>query len=212
MMLWFAVFLFYRGAYGTAAFLTTWGVFIKGYPVLLAVGLIVLAITRGAGKRAVFGAFLATAINTIPVLPYLKDALIGTQFRANLFAATWYNHGFRNTVHTLFPQASEVGRVVLAALALVVTLLAWWMLKSTSKKGPVSVLWLVMFATAALGTMIGYSSFSVSYNLIEIFPGALILVGSQSRMGDSLHFSDRQKNFLGLRWLVSHWRNFLCSV
>jgi hypothetical protein len=120
----------------------------------------------------------------LPVWRYFGDAAKGATARADMFWPVWYNHGFRNLVYRWFPAWAERGRTGLTAFALAVAVGAWVQTFRAATRGSqaASAFWLAIFATASLGTLLGYSALSVSYNLILILPGTLVLAASQDHV------------------------------
>jgi hypothetical protein len=215
LLCWAAVFSFLQGAIGSAIFLAIWGTSIKGYPLLLASGLIVLALARGRWKPTLVGVGAAVIVLVLPVWRYFATAAKGAKARADMFWPVWYNHGFRNLVFRWFPLWADRGRTVLSAFALAVAAGAWiqaWRAASRGSRAA-SAFWLVLFATASLGTMLGYSALSVSYNLILILPGTLVLAACQDHV--SAAFLSMRKwttHALGAALLACLFLLFICRL
>lgn len=188
LLAWGAVACFLRDRPGASVFLAMGGVSIKGYPLLLAGGLFLLSLDKRPRRYLLAGAAAGLVVFVLPVLSYWGDALRAARVRTDIFWAVWYNHGFESAVYSLAPAWSAKGRVILSLFALVVTIAAWWQCRRAMTRGVPegSALWLVLFATASLGVMIGYPSLSVSYNLVLVLPGVLLLVASQQRLRRAL--------------------------
>jgi hypothetical protein len=184
LLCWGALVLLLRGHAGTPLFLSIWAASLKGYPALFTVGLGLLALRRWTWKRALAGAGLAVLVLIVPGLRYMGDAARGARMRSEMFWPHWYNHGFRNAVYQFSHEGANAGRYVLSALALVVTLAAWVQARRALRRGTPAekTLWLSVFGSASLGTMLGYSSLSVAYNLVLVLPGVLVLLASQARL------------------------------
>jgi len=214
LLCWTAVLCFLRGSTGVAIFLAMWGTFIKGYPVVFAAGLGLLALRGGRWRQTLAGGAAAVVVFVLPVLRYLDDAGRAIRYRSDMFLPVWFNHSFRNLVHRFSPANAEKGRLVLSAFALAVALAALvkaW--RSSSRETPSAhASWVVLFAIASLGTMIGYSSFSVSYDLILIYPGTLILALSQNRMASALALPGWARHALGAGLLACLWLLFVCRL
>jgi hypothetical protein len=199
LLCWASVLLFVRERYGAATFTAVAAASIKGYPILLAGGLCALALDRRALKASLAGAVGAVLLFVAPVARYLKDGFTGAHHRASMFWDHWYNHGFRNVVASFAPHYGKEGRVVLSVLTLAVTAIAWWnarrAFRARSAQFP---LWLVVFATASLAMMVGVSALSVSYDLILVLPGALLLALAQRPIVEQLGWSPRAANALGV--------------
>jgi len=185
---WGAVICALREKVAVAAFLSVWAASIKGYPALFTAGLLLLMLGRASWRRVLAGTALAVGLFIVPGLPFMGDASRGARFRSGMFWPHWYNHGFMNAVHTVAPAWATGGRLVLSVFALVVTVAAWVQARRASARGPTAsrALWLVVFAIASLGTILGYSALSVSYNLVLILPGVLALVAGQARLIEEL--------------------------
>jgi hypothetical protein len=69
-----------------------------------------------------------------------------------------------------------------------------------------------VYTIASLGTMLGYSSLSVSYNLILISPGLLILGISQERIRSLLALSTPMEHTLGSTLLGCIFLLFVCRL
>jgi hypothetical protein len=204
LLCWGAVLCCLRNWYGTATFLGLLATSIKGYPILFTAGIGLLALRRRTWLHALTGAAVAVAITVVPVARLLADAAPAVLFRSEMFWSDWCNHSFLNAVYHLSRGWAPVGRVVLTGLALGVTLLAWIQARrafSPSGGRTSRGLWLVVFAIASLGTMIGYSALSVSYNLILVLPGALVLATCQARISAGLALPAWGKHALGLALL-----------
>ena len=196
---WGAVLCFLRRRVGTAIFLTVCGTCIKGYPILFAMGMGLFALTRKSWRRAMLGGTLASAIVVLPGVQYLGDAIKGMQHRAEMFSDLYYNLGMRNVVYYMKSDWADSGRSILSAMALGITMLAWFQARRALKRGSTSceALWLTVFTTASLGTMMGYSALSVTYNLVLILPGTFIIVASQKRLGALIALPGWARHLLG---------------
>jgi hypothetical protein len=211
VMCWGATVCYLRGRSGMAMFLSIWGASIKGYPLLFVAGLGLLTLDRRGWKQALIGSALATAILVVPVARFLGDALQGVRHRSEMFWAVWYNHGFSNAVYQVVPAWTNRGRLVLAAFALAVTVATWIQARRASSHGTSAerALWVVVFTTVSLGAMVGYSALSVSYNLILILPGVLVIVACQARIGSWLSLPRWAEHLLGAALLASGFLLFV---
>jgi len=196
---WGAVVCTLRGQVATAAFLAIWAASIKGYPALFAAGLLLLVIGRATWRRTLASTALAVLVFIVPGLPFARDASRSTRYRSEMFWAHWYNHGFKNAVHTVAPAWAERGRLVLSVFALLVTVEAWIQTRRAMARGATAsrALWLVVFATASLATIVGYSALSISYNLVLVLPGVLALVAGQARLSEELALPTWARHALG---------------
>ena len=200
LLCWGALVLVMRGVVAPALFLVVWGVNIKGYPLLFAVGVAALMLRRGVWRRALLGALLGAAVFVAPAARFLGDAFKGTIHRSNMFVSVWFNHSFKNTVqNVLSPGVSDRGGLVLSALALAVTALWGWRAwqRRHELAGPDGALALIMFGTASLLAMVGRSSLSISYNLSLIVPGVLLLATCQDRLVATLRMGRAGGHLLG---------------
>ena len=202
---WGAIACFLRGRYAASTFLSIWSVSIKGYAILLAIGLGLLVLDRRRWKPLLIGGALAVAILVVPVLHLMGDAMRAVAFRKDMFWPVWYNHSFSNAAYTLAPGWKEKGRIVLSVFALGVTIASFIQARRALARGAPerAALWVVAFASASLGTMIGYSALSISYNLILVLPGALILVACQQRFRSVLALPRWAEHLLGFALLGS---------
>ena len=215
LLCWTAVFCVLRGATGLAMFLAIWGTSIKGYPILFTAGLGLMGLARRRWRRTLAGTLVAAGIFVLPVAQYFRDAARGIRFRSEMFWPYWFNHSFRNIAYRQSHAWADKGRLALSAFAAAVALAAcvraWW---SIWRREPAAsqAFWLVLFAAAALGTMIGYSALSVSYNLILIFPAILVLVASQERLGIDLGLPAWARHALGAALLGCTFLLFVCRL
>jgi hypothetical protein len=211
-LIWGALLLFIRQSFGLAAFLTIWALNIKAYPLVFAVGIGLLMLKRRAFRRAALGALIATALFTLPAVRFLGEAFRGTLLRSNMFWRDWINHGFKNLVyHLISPRVADEGRLVLTILAALVAIL-WgfraWRLQSDART-PASVFSLVAFATSALLVMLGYSALSISYNLILLLPGVVVLAASQDFIAQELRLDRVGRHVLGVAMTCTAYTLFL---
>jgi len=208
---WGAVVCALRGKVATAAFLSVWAASIKGYPVLFTAGLLLLVLGRLTWRRTLASTAVAVVLFIVPGLPFARDAIRSARFRAAMFWPHWYNHGFMNAVKMVAPEWATRGRLLLSAFALLVTFAAWVQARRASARGAAAnrAVWLVVFATASLGAMIGYSALSVSYNLVLILPGVLALVMGQARVIDELALPGWARHALGAALLGTSFLLFV---
>jgi hypothetical protein len=205
LLAWAAVAVFTRGHYAAAIFLSIGSASTKGYTGLLAVGLILLALDRRQWKQTFVGAGLAIAVFVLPVARFLREAAASATYRSDMFWGVWYNHGFSNAVYYFAPTWRSKGRLVLSSIAAGVTVAAWIQARRSRSTAGSShdALWTVVFASSALGAMVGYASLSVSYNLILFLPGMLILVACQQRVRSALALPRAAEHALGAALLGS---------
>jgi len=189
MLCWSAVLLWLLGKRFWPMFLVTWAMTLKGYAVLLAAGLGLLALLEGGAAPAVLGALAALAVNVGPVVKYLPEAAKATTHRANMFWNLWYNHSFKNLAYEISPSFADAGRGVFSLLAAGGTVVCWTKLRRATRDGaarPELALWLALFTSGALATVLGASALSCSYNLVMVLPGAILLALGQRRLRDAL--------------------------
>lgn len=215
LLCWGAVLCFLRGATGPAMFFAIWGTSIKGYPGLLTVGLGLLGLASGRWRQTLVGSVAALGVFFLPVARYYPDAARGVRFRSDMFRTNWFNHSFRNIAFRQSHAWADKGRLILSAFAFAVAaaaLVRAW--RSASRREDVAsqTSSLVMFAAAALGTMMGYSALSVSYNLILILPALLLLVISQERSAIDLGLPAWAKHGLGAAFLLCAFLLFVCRL
>jgi hypothetical protein len=204
LLAWGAVACFLQGQPGVSIFLAMWGVSIKGYPILLAAGLFLLALKQRPRKNLFAGTAAGMVVFVLPVWRYWGEALRAARVRADVFWAVWYNHGFGNAAHYLMPAWRAKGRLVLSLFAFAVAIVAWFQSHRALNRGAPGggALWLVTFAVAALGVMIGWPSLSISYNLVLVLPGVLLLVASQERLRLALVLRRGTEHALGAALLI----------
>lgn len=186
LLCWSAVLVWLRGGRFLPVFLAVWTTLLKGYSVLFAAGLVLLGLADLRSRRATIGgATTALVVMLAPVTRYLPEAKVATTFRANMFWHTWINHSFKNLAYNISPAVADAGRLFLGGVALAGTAAAWWALWRAFRAdaaGSTTTLWLVLFASASLATMLGVSALSCSYNLILVLPGALLITLAQRRL------------------------------
>jgi hypothetical protein len=180
---WWAVRGWLRGERASPVFLAVAATLMKGYSALFAAGLGLLGLADPRSRLPVIaGGAAAIALLLGPVARLVPQGLAATSLRANMFANGYLNQSYENVAYNLSPDLARPGRVVLVALAIAGTSLAWAALLKASR-GPATpalvARWLVLFTTAALATMLGASGLSVPYNLILVLPGALLLILAQ---------------------------------
>jgi hypothetical protein len=153
----------------------------KGYAVLFALGLCLLGLIEGRRLTPIIGgAILPVLVLVAPVLEHFPKGLEASIYRADKFWHIWYNHGFKNLIYNVSIEFAEVGNILLFALTTSITALVWWRLY---RAGPeTKPMWLVLFACISLTAMLGVSGLSVSYNLILILPGILVLIAAQKKV------------------------------
>jgi hypothetical protein len=203
LLCWGAVLCFLRRRIGAAIFLTVCGTSIKGYPILFALGMGLLTLRPRFWRRALVGGALGCALMVLPGVQYLGDAMTAVQYRSNMFWSVYFNSSFLCVLDYFKPAWNNGGRSILSAAALCVTILAWLQARRALKWGSTSseALWLAVFTTASLGTMIGYSALSITYNLVLIIPGTIVLVAGQKRLGELLILPSWVRQLLGLSLL-----------
>jgi hypothetical protein len=205
---WFAVCFAWKNRPFETMLLVTAATSIKGYTLLLAMGLGLLFVNRKQILPAVGGGLVSLAVLILPGYRYFKDGVDSMQVRANMFWDTWFNHGFKNLVYYFSPRYADLGRAVLVVLSLIATVFCWSAAKSALKKKSGSEtegLWLIAFSVSALGTMLGVSSLSIDYNLILILPGVLVLAFGYQRLfpEEEVKYSSRFKTGTGFALALS---------
>ncbi len=212
-MSWGALLLFVRRNYASAMFLIVGATAIKGYPALLAAGLGLLALDRRSWKRALAGGLLGLVVFLLPVARYLGDGVKAVLYRTGMFWDFWYNNSFRNVVNSVAPSWAGPGARVLSLIALAATGLCWWNARRAMRAGsPRFELWLILFATCAMTTMIGVSTLSVCYDVILMLPGALLVGLAHGRLAGELALSSRAAHALGAALLVTIFLLFVYRI
>ena len=156
----------------------------KGYAVLFALGLGMLGLFEGRRLVPIIaGAILPVLVLVVPVLQHFPKGLEASLYRADKFWNIWYNHGFKNLIYNVSPDFAEMGNLLLFTLTTSVAALVWWRLfRAESETKP---MWMVLFACISLTAMLGVSGLSVSYNLILILPGILVLIATQKKLAET---------------------------
>lgn len=167
----------------------------KGYAVLFALGLCLLGLIEGRRLAPIIGGtILPVLVLVAPVLQHFPRGLEATIYRADKFWNIWYNHGFKNLIYNISPNFAEAGNLLLFALTTSVAALVWWRLV---RAGPETrPMWMILFACVSLTAMLGVSGLSVSYNLILILPGVLVLLATQKKLSEVASLSN--EGLLGL--------------
>jgi hypothetical protein len=212
LLCWGAIFAMAKQRVAVALFLCVWATSIKGYPILFSAGMGLFCLRRAVWRQAALGALAGLAVFVLPVAEYLKSGYKAVSFRSEMFWNLWFNHGFKNLAYELLgPAQAEHGRRFLTGLSFIVA--ALWGLRTwqhrqqlDSEEGLFS---LTMFGTGSLLTMIGYSSLSVSYNLILIVPGILLLAGSQDWLANTFAPSALGRHALGAAITLAGYALFL---
>ena len=201
LMCWMAVVLLLRNAVAPALFLAVWASSFKGYPAVFTEGLLLFSLRPGTWRSALLGFFAGVALFVAPAWRFLREALTGTLFRGKAYYFPGaYNHSFKSFVSSAISQPlADPGRMVLALLALGVTILWGWhgWQRRRDLSSPSGVLTLILFATASLLLMIGVSVASISYNLILVLPGMLLLAVGQDQIVEMLHIGRVGAHVLG---------------
>jgi len=209
---WGAVLAFVRWRLVAAFFLVVAAGSLKGYPILLAMGMVAIAATAAPWRRrALIGAAAGVAVFVLPMVRYLGYGVRGVVARGTMFWPVWFNHSFKNTVFALLgPGASDVGARVLDVVALAVAALWGWRAFADRKDAPPArfVLALVTFGTACLLVVIGHLQTSVTYNLIVVIPGMTILVASQDVVAEALAIGRAGRHVVGAALTVSSFMLF----
>lgn len=205
MLCWCGTLLWVRGNRFVPMFLVVTVASIKGYAVLFALGLGLLGLMeRKHLVSVVGGALLSILVIVVPVAEHLPRGIEASLHRANMFWNVWYNHSFKNLAFNLSPDFAGHGRLVLSLIALVGISACWWRLRkvyASEANNAEQTIWMVLFCTASLSTMLGASALSVSYNLILILPGALVLMLGQRKLREVAPVGS--DTFIGVFMLVT---------
>jgi hypothetical protein len=196
---WGAVLLFLRGGRFWPMFLVTSAVAMKGYGCLFGTGLFFLGLRRGGWRAEIGGVLAAAAFWLLPVLPYLHDGFVAAVSHADgFFTPEWLNQSFQNVFFHISPALARPGRLAATILALLASAGCWWLARGAQQRSDArgAVLWLSLFATMSLTTMIGFSSVSFIYNQILMLPGALVLFSVGDRIWSDCGFTARAHGWL----------------
>jgi hypothetical protein len=176
---WGALLLFLRGRRFWPMFMLIAAVSMKGYPVLLGIGLFLLGLRRGGWRAELAGVLAGLVFWLAPVLPYLHDGFIAALSHAGgFFTEAWINHSFRNLFFHVSPGLADPGRWTMGLLGLLVSAGCCWQAHLALRRADsrATAVWLPVFATSALVTMVGMSTLSYIYNQILVLPGVLFLL------------------------------------
>ena len=201
VLCWGAIALFLRGRRFWPLFLVTTAISIKGYAALLGLGLFFLGLRRVGWRATVCGALSAMAFWILPVAPYLRDGAIASVSHATgFFSDIYFNHSFANVFFHVSPGLTNPGRLAATGLGVCVSVASWWQTRRALREEAPSIaaLWMAVFATASLTTMVGVSTLSYIYNQILILPGTLVLFSLGDHFWQTCGFSVR-----GARWLLA---------
>jgi hypothetical protein len=212
LLCWAAVYAMAKQRVGLAMFLAVWATSIKGYPLLFTAGLGLIALRPVVWRRALLGAAIGVALFALPAAQYLPNALKAMTFRSEMFRPIWFNHGFRNVIAELVsPDAADRGRRLLTEAALLV--IAIWGLRIWQYRRQIDsaegLFALAMFCTAALLAPLGISSYSVSYNLILIIPGLVLLAASQDWLASTMALGPVARATLGVTVALASYTLFV---
>lgn len=175
---WAAILLFLKRRRVLSMFLLVPATLLKGYPILFALGLVLLDLDQPGWKRTVAGLVAGITVFLLPVARYLPEAvtvLANNKGTVNRFL--WWNHGFRNVFLGLMPGQADRIRWILVAGTGLIALACWLRARQALRQqdSPGAALWIAMFATCSIEVMLGLSATSLVYNLVLIQPGILIL-------------------------------------
>ena len=178
---WAAIACYSRGKTGGALCLASIATLLKGYSLLLLAGLFVLSMRDPRTRKpAILGVLAPTAVLLLPVISLMPYSQRAIAFRVDMFERNWSNHSFKSIVDVFSPGSADVGRLVLTALGVAITIACALAVDRTRDAAPSEhMLALVVFAVVSLTTLIGASSLSVTYNLIFLLPAVLVLGLSQ---------------------------------
>jgi hypothetical protein len=209
---WGAVLAFVRRRMVVAFFLVVVAGSLKGYPILLALGMVAIAATAATWRRRAFiGAAAGAAVFVLPMVRYLRYALHGVEDRGAMFWPVWFNHSFKNTVFAVLGAgASDAGARVLDVAGLAVAALWGWRAFAERKDASPGrlELTLVTFGTVCLLVVIGHLQTSVAYNLIVVIPGVTILVACQDVVAEALAIGRVGRHVVGAALTVSSFMIF----
>jgi hypothetical protein len=198
-MCWGAIVLFLRGRRFWPMFLVTSAIALKGYPIILGVGLFFLGVSRRQWRQVLAGVLSAMVFWLLPVLPYLHDGAIAAySHAAGFFTDIWFNQSFANVFFHVRPNLADPGQMIAAGFALCVSAGCWWHARQAfrAKDAQAATLWLCFFATASLATMVGVSRLSYIYNQILLLPGVLFLFTLGDQFWATCGFSERTRSLL----------------
>jgi hypothetical protein len=179
---WSAIALFLKEWRFLAMFLMVPAMFIKGYPIWCGLGIGLLGLERRTWAPVVAGAVAGVMVFLAPVIRYLPDFFalfdaLALSYPNASWKLLWWNHGFWNVFFRISPGLADAGRGAMVAWCVVLSLACWIKARRAMRQGPSSeaTLWIVLFATCSIESMLGFSMTSIVYNLVLVMPGMLII-------------------------------------
>lgn len=197
---WAGAWLCHRGRAATGTFLLSVGVLCKGYSVISAGGVLLLALLDPRTRRwALLGVAAAAVVLLAPVLHLLPDGIVATRLRiTDISMLNWFNHSFLRLAGSISPALAEPGRHGLAIAGLLAAGACFVGALRARRAGPeepaqaARLLWTALFMTVGLVVTIGWSKVSVNYNLFNVLPGVLVLGLAQERLPELLGLGSRR--------------------
>lgn len=197
---WGGAWLCLRGRAAPGTFLLSAGALCKGYSVISAGGVLLLALLDPRTRRgALAGVAAAAVVFLLPVLHLVRDGIAATSLRiADIGNPNWYNHSFFHLVGSIAPDLARPGRHLLAVAALLAAGGCFVGALRARKAGPeepaqaARLVWTALFMTVGLVVTIGWSMVSVNYNLFNLIPGVLVLGLVQERFPELLGLTGRR--------------------
>lgn len=197
---WGGIALFLRGQRFLPMFLFVTATLLKGYGALFLVGMALFCCRRQAWKPALAGGLTAIVLLFVPVMRYVPGWMLWMEWRMNLIAMhRWENQSFRYFFELLWPGMAQSAYLAIMALCLAASAAAWLKTRRalTAGDSTMTALWLCLFATTSLTTMLAYSQVSVIYNLVFMLPGLFIFFLTGARFVRACRLPDTAFPLLG---------------
>jgi hypothetical protein len=202
---WGAIALWLDDKPGRAAFWATAAMLLKGYALLLPLGIVAGACRdRRQLGRALAGMALALLLLLAPVVRWLPDWLGNMRARLGVFHAAWYNVSFRSLTEATTPSLARPLAWLLVLFALVAALLAWLAARRANRlrDDRDRALWLALFAGSALAAPLSAPAVTYSYALVNVLPAALVVALAQDALVRRLDLGRRGRIEVPLTILV----------
>lgn len=209
---WAAVALWLDDKPGRAAFLATAAMLLKGYALLLPLGIVAASCDRRQRRqlgRALGGVALALLLLLAPVARWLPDWLANVRARVGAFHAAWYNITFRSLTEQTTPSLAQPLALVLVLFVLLAALLAWLAARRATRVAAPRIpsdseraLWLALFAGSAMAAPLSTPAVTYSYALVNVLPAVLVVALAQDTLVRRLALGRRGRIEVPLTILV----------
>ena len=174
VLIWGGVALAASGQMALAGFLLVAGTSLKGYGVVLLLGLAVASFGRSGFRSFLLGSLAAG----LPILaltwPFVLTGLKVALYKSGDFSYHWTVHGFKHIGWAISPEWADALRLFLSLMSLIVSIACWAGYRRALVERPdESTARLVIAAAASVTTTVGFSASSHAYNLVLILPALI---------------------------------------